>query len=136
MRDIAASDCSVSVTRVSDAHETQFSFAMRTNPTALDRFQSKALRTFLRRRLGYDVHQMCLSFIGYEGTEGHVAEQRKKVGKIVKRHGGVCIGSGPGALYDQKKFDTPHIRDFLLDRGAAGDVSETRDAVEPPDPGL
>ena len=125
MRDIAASDCSVSVTRVSDAHETQFSFAMRTNPTALDRFQSKALRTFLRRRLGYDVHQMCLSFIGYEGTEGHVAEQRKKVGKIVKRHGGVCIGSGPGALYDQKKFDTPHIRDFLLDRGAAGDVSET-----------
>ncbi len=125
MRDIAAGDCSVSVTRVSDAHETQFSFAMRSNPTALDRFQSKALRTFLRRRLGYDVHQMSLSFIGYEGTEGHVAEQRKKVGKIVKRHGGVCIGSGPGALYDQKKFDTPHIRDFLLDRGAAGDVSET-----------
>jgi alkyldihydroxyacetonephosphate synthase len=47
------------------------------------------------------------------------------VGKIVKRHGGLCIGSGPGALYDQKKFDTPYIRDFLLDRGAAGDVSET-----------
>ena len=88
MCDIAASDCSVSVTRVSDAHETQFSFAMRTNPTAADRFQSRRCATFLRRRLGYDVHQMCLSFIGYEGTEGHVAEQRKKVGKIVKRHGG------------------------------------------------
>jgi alkyldihydroxyacetonephosphate synthase len=28
-------------------------------------------------------------------------------------------------LYDQKKFDTPYIRDFLLDRGAGGDVSET-----------
>ena len=28
-------------------------------------------------------------------------------------------------LYDQKKFDTPYLRDFLLDRGAAGDVSET-----------
>ena len=79
----------------------------------------------MSRRLGYDVHQMCLSFIGYEGTEGHVAQQRKQVGKIVKRHGGLCIGSGPGALYDQKKFDTPHIRDFLLDRGAVGDVSET-----------
>ncbi len=125
MRDIAASECSVSVTRVSDAHETQFSFAMRTNPTAIDKLQSKALRTFVSRRLGYDVHQMCLSFIGYEGTEEHVAQQRKQVGKIVKHHGGLCIGSGPGALYDQKKFDTPHIRDFLLDRGAAGDVSET-----------
>jgi alkyldihydroxyacetonephosphate synthase len=125
MRDIAASDCSVSVTRVSDANETRFSFAMRVRPTVLDKLQSKALRMFLQRRLGYDVHQMALSFIGYEGSERHVAEQRRRVGRIIKRHGGLCIGSGPGALYDQKKFDTPHIRDFLLDRGAAGDVSET-----------
>ena len=29
------------------------------------------------------------------------------------------------SLYDQKKFDIPYIRDFLLDRGAPGDVSET-----------
>ena len=28
-------------------------------------------------------------------------------------------------LYDQKKFDAPYIRDFLLDRGALADVSET-----------
>ena len=125
MRDIAASECAVSVTRVSDAHETQFSFAMRKRPTLVDKLQSKALRTFLERRLGYDLREMSLSFIGYEGSDAHVAEQRKAVGKIVKRHGGLCIGSGPGALYDQKKFDTPHIRDFLLDRGAAADVSET-----------
>ena len=125
MRDIAASECSVSVTRVSDAHETRFSFAMRKRPTLVGKLQSKALRTFLQRRLGYDLSQMCLSFIGYEGSDGHVAEQRKAVGKVVKRHGGLCIGSGPGALYDQKKFDTPHIRDFLLERGIAADVSET-----------
>jgi alkyldihydroxyacetonephosphate synthase len=35
------------------------------------------------------------------------------------------VGKGPGVLYDQKKFDTPYLRDFLLDRGAAGDVSES-----------
>jgi alkyldihydroxyacetonephosphate synthase len=125
MRDIAASECSVSVTRVSDAHETQFSFAMRKRATLVDKLQSKALRIFLQRRLGYDLRQMSLSFIGYEGSDRHVAEQRRAVGKVVKRHGGLCIGSGPGALYDQKKFDTPHIRDFLLDRGVAADVSET-----------
>jgi alkyldihydroxyacetonephosphate synthase len=125
MQDLAASECSVSVTRVSDAHETQFSFAMRVRPTLLDKLQSRALRVFLRRRLGFDVGQMCLSFIGYEGSARHVGEQRRAVGKLVKRHGGLCIGSGPGALYDQKKFDIPYIRDFLLDRGAAGDVSET-----------
>jgi len=125
MRDIAEGEGTVSVTRVSDAHETRFSFATRVNPTVVDRLQSRALRIFLKRRLGYGLDQMCLSFIGYEGSEAHVTQQRRLVGKLVKRHGGLCIGSGPGALYDQKKFDTPHIRDFLLNRGAPGDVSET-----------
>jgi len=125
MRAIAESECSVSVTRVSDAHETQFSFATRKRPTVLDKLQSRALRTYLQRRVGYDVEHMALSFIGFEGSEAHVARERKAVGRIVRAHNGLCIGSGPGALYDQKKFDTPYIRDFLLDRGVAGDVSET-----------
>ena len=125
MQELAASEHSVSVTRVSDANETQFSFAMRVRPTLLDKLQSRALQMFLRRRLGWDLNQMCLSFVGYEGSEHHVAAQRRAVGKLVKRHRGLCIGAGPGALYDQKKFDIPYIRDFLLDRGAPGDVSET-----------
>jgi alkyldihydroxyacetonephosphate synthase len=125
MQEIAAGEYSVSVTRVSDANETQFSFAMRVMPTLTDKLQSRALRLFLTRRLGWDLDEMCLSFIGYEGSEHHVSAQRRAVGKLVKRHGGLCIGSGPGALYDQKKFDIPYIRDYLLDRGAPGDVSET-----------
>jgi alkyldihydroxyacetonephosphate synthase len=125
VRDIAASEYSVSVSRLSDANETQFSFAMRKRPTLSDRLQVAALNTYLTRRLGFDLDQMCLSFIGYEGSEAHVARERKAVGRLVKRHGAVCIGSGPGVLYDQKKFDTPYIRDFLLDRGTVGDVSET-----------
>jgi alkyldihydroxyacetonephosphate synthase len=125
MRDLTASDYSVSVTRVSDANETQFSFAMRVNPSLSDKLQSAALQTYLRRKRGFDPERMCLSFIGYEGGERHVAQQRRAVGRLVRRHGGLCVGSGPGVLYDQKKFDIPYIRDFLLDRGAPGDVSET-----------
>jgi alkyldihydroxyacetonephosphate synthase len=124
VRDIAASEASPSVTRVSDAPETAFSFAMRETPTLLDRVKSKALQTFLGRK-GWDLNEMCLSLIGYEGSSGHVATQRKLTERIVKRHGGLGIGQSPGRLYDQKKFDTPYIRDFLLDRGAPADVSET-----------
>jgi alkyldihydroxyacetonephosphate synthase len=125
MHEIASSDASPSVTRISDAAETQFSFATKRNPTIVDRATSKALATYLTRRRGFDLGAMCLSFIGYEGSKDHVAAQRKLAGRIVSRHGGMCIGRGPGALYDQKKFDTPYIRDYLLDRGALGDVSET-----------
>ncbi|HEX4106695.1 MAG TPA: FAD-binding oxidoreductase [Solirubrobacteraceae bacterium] len=125
MREIAAGEYAVSVTRVSDAYETRFSFATRKRPSLSDRLQSKTLTTFLERGRGFDLRRMCLSFIGYEGSEAHVVTQRRAVGRLVGRHGGLCIGSGPGVLYDQKKFDTPYIRDFLLDRGVAADVSET-----------
>jgi alkyldihydroxyacetonephosphate synthase len=125
MREIAAGEASPSVTRVSDANETQFSFATRKDPSLVDRLKSKVLSEYLRRRRDFDLEAMCLSFIGYEGTNDHVTAQRKLVGRIVSRHGGLCVGSGPGELYDQKKFDTPYIRDYLLDRGAPGDVSET-----------
>jgi alkyldihydroxyacetonephosphate synthase len=125
MREIAASEASPSVTRVSDSYETQFSFATRKDPSLLDRLKSKALSEYLERRRDFDLEAMCLSFIGYEGTKDHVAAQRKLVGRIVSSHRGLCVGKGPGELYDQKKFDTPYIRDYLLDRGAPGDVSET-----------
>jgi alkyldihydroxyacetonephosphate synthase len=125
MRELAASEATPSVTRVSDAPETAFSFATKKASTAVDRVKSKALMAFLERRKGYDRDALCLSFIGFEGSARHVARQRRLVGKVVSRHGGLCIGRGPGELYDQKKFDTPYIRDYLLDRGALADVSET-----------
>jgi alkyldihydroxyacetonephosphate synthase len=126
MRAIAESDASPSVTRVSDAPETRFSFATRKAPTTLDRLKSMGLQTFLDRKSSFgELDQMCLAFIGYEGAKAHVATQRKLVGKIVSAYGGLCIGSSPGELYDQKKFDTPYIRDYLLDRGVLADVSET-----------
>jgi alkyldihydroxyacetonephosphate synthase len=125
MHEIAESEASPSVTRVSDGYETQFSFATRKDPTPLDRLKSKALTEFLERRRDYDLEAMCLAFIGYEGSKLYVAAQRRLVGRIVSRHGGLCIGRSPGELYDQKKFDTPYIRDYLLDRGALADVSET-----------
>jgi alkyldihydroxyacetonephosphate synthase len=125
MEEIAHSEHQVSVSRVADAAETAFSFAMRTPSGPLAHLQSRALQEYLTRRREWDLDGMCLAFIGFEGSARRVRAERSAVGRIVKDHGGLCIGSGPGALYDQKKFDTPYIRDFLLDRGAAGDVSET-----------
>jgi alkyldihydroxyacetonephosphate synthase len=74
---------------------------------------------------GWTLEDICLSFIGYEGGTAHAKRQKSLVDAIVKKHGGMGVGKGPGILYDQKKFDTPYLRDFLLDMGALGDVSET-----------
>jgi alkyldihydroxyacetonephosphate synthase len=126
MQDISTSDAHPSITRVSDARETAFSFATRKKRSriSISSLISKGLMKVLERR-GWKLDEVCLSFIGYEGGKAHVARQKAIVKDIVGRHGGIVVGKGPGELYDQKKFDTPYIRDFLLDRGAIGDVSDT-----------
>jgi len=126
MQEISTSDAHPSITRVSDAKETRFSFATRkkSSKISISSLISKGLMKVLERR-GWNPDEVCLSFIGYEGGKAHVARQKKIVKDIVSEHGGILLGKGPGELYDQKKFDTPYIRDFLLDRGAIGDVSET-----------
>jgi alkyldihydroxyacetonephosphate synthase len=126
MQEISASDAHPSITRVSDAKETAFSFATRkkSGRISISSLISKGMMKVLQRR-GWKLEEVCLSFIGYEGGKAHVARQKAIVKDIVSRHGGIVVGKGPGELYDQKKFDTPYIRDFLLDRGAIGDVSET-----------
>ena len=126
MQEISTSDAHPSITRVSDSRETEFSFATRKKSSgiSISSLVSKGLMKVLERR-GWDLDTVCLSFIGYEGGAKHVRRQKAIVKDIVGKHGGIVVGKGPGQLYDQKKFDTPYIRDFLLDRGAAGDVSDT-----------
>jgi alkyldihydroxyacetonephosphate synthase len=122
MHEISESDARPTVTRVSDARESGFSFATGKAKTGFD--PQKVLMAFLKAR-GWDLEGINLSFIGFEGSKTHVEYEKKIVARIVKKHGGLGVGKGPGVLYDQKKFDTPYLRDFLLDRGAAADVSET-----------
>ncbi|QOR70924.1 FAD-binding oxidoreductase [Ruania alkalisoli] len=124
MRDISVSDATPSITRVSDANETAFSLATRKESKGLSSKVGEGLFELLRRR-GWDLEKVCISYIGYEGGSAKVRADKSEVGKIVGEHGGIKLGKGPGAMYDQKKFDTPYLRDFLLDRGALGDVSET-----------
>jgi alkyldihydroxyacetonephosphate synthase len=126
MQEISASGAHPSITRVSDAKETAFTFATRRKSSriSISSLVSKGLMKVLERR-GWNLDEVCLSFIGYEGGKAHVARQKKIVKDIVGKHGGILVGKGPGELYYQKKFDPPYLRDFLLDRGAIGDVSDT-----------
>lgn len=124
MQAISQSDAQVLVARISDERETAFSFATQKEQHGLKKTVTDTLMKYLVKR-GWDLDKMCMAFIGFEGPKSHVARQKSIVKGIVGKHGGIGVGKGPGALYDQKKFDTPYIRDFLLDCGAAADVSET-----------
>ncbi|CAN5300605.1 FAD-binding oxidoreductase [soil metagenome] len=125
MQAIAESDAAPSITRISDSRETGFSLATSKDRKGFDKFLAGTVLPGLMKSKGWNLDEICLSFIGYEGSVSHAKRQKSLVDAIVKKHGGMGVGKGPGILYDQKKFDTPYLRDFLLDMGAAGDVSET-----------
>ena len=125
MQEISESDAAPTITRVSDNMETRFSLATSKESHGITKFVSGTVLPAIFRSKGWNLDEICLSFIGYEGGEKHAKLQKKLVDRIVKKYNGMGVGKGPGILYDQKKFDTPYIRDFLLDRGAAGDVSES-----------
>lgn len=125
MQAIAESDAAPSITRISDARETKFSLATSKDSKGLSKFLSGTALPAIMKAKGWNLYDICLSFIGFEGASDHAKRQKSLVDAIVKRFGGMGVGTGPGILYDQKKFDTPYLRDFLLDMGGAGDVSET-----------
>jgi alkyldihydroxyacetonephosphate synthase len=130
MQDISESDAHPSITRVSDGRETGFSLATSKDRKGLDKFLAGTVLPTLMKSKGWakqpgGLENIALSFIGFEGSKSATKFSKAIVDRIVKKHNGMGVGSGPGVLYDQKKFDTPYLRDFLLDRGAAGDVSET-----------
>ena len=114
--------------RISDAHETAMSLSTQKEATTLkkkvEQRVQEELWAFMRRR-GWDTDEMCISYVCFEGSEADVDARRRQVVKIAKAHGALVLGTGPGALYDQKKFDTPYLRDFLLEQHVMGDVSET-----------
>ncbi len=128
IRQISAEEIPTTFVRISDGNETGFSLATQKAATTLKKkLEAKGqagLWAFMRRR-GWDTDQMCISYVCFEGSTDDVARRRKAVDKIAKSHGALVLGTGPGALYDQKKFDTPYLRDFLLEQDVMGDVSET-----------
>ena len=128
MHEISRSEAHPVFTRISDADETRFSLSTLKAPTTplkkVASFGQERLWDYLRLR-GWDTNAMCISYCCFEGSAKHNDREKDVVKAIVGRHGGIVLGGGPGAMYDQKKFDTPYIRDFLLDRNTVGDVSET-----------
>lgn len=123
-QEIVESGAHPMLVRVSDAAETKFTMANGKKSSRTGHLMSKAIEQVMVRK-GMDLDQICLSFMGFEGDSARVRFEKGVVNRIVRKHGGLNVGKGPGTLYDQKKFDIPYIRDFLLDRGIPADVSET-----------
>ncbi|WP_372788083.1 FAD-binding oxidoreductase [Paraconexibacter sp.] len=117
LRELEQHGIAPAIARLSDEEETRLQFAMAGGSTS-----TKIGKAYLAAR---GRANGCTLILGYEGTPGVIAEQRAHVVPVVRRHGGVALGSRPGEAWRAGRFHGPYLRDELLARGVLVDTLET-----------
>lgn len=106
------------VARLSDETETALSFQL-AGPSGVARRIGGA---YMSAR-GYDGG--CLAIIGFEGDRTVVTGRRSRAAHMLRRAGGLHLGSGPGRAWERGRFDAPYLRDALLDNCVMAETLET-----------
>jgi alkyldihydroxyacetonephosphate synthase len=106
------------VARLSDEDETRSALAFAGGGGARDLLG----RAYLRAR-GYAGG--CLVVTGWDGTDVEVARRRAAGARILRKAGGLPLGRGPGAAWERSRFETPYLRDDMLERGVMVETLET-----------
>jgi alkyldihydroxyacetonephosphate synthase len=123
MHECVRKECVPSMLRLSDPDKTALSLAFKPPSSGLSQAVTKIMKGYLKAK-GFD-SRACLMLTTFEGSKAGAARQHNHVNAIYRRFGAVDLGSGSGKSFESTKYDFPHIRDFLLDRGITSDVSET-----------
>jgi alkyldihydroxyacetonephosphate synthase len=123
MHQCVRKECVPSMLRLNDPDKTALSLAFKPPSSRLSQAASKVMKGYLRAK-GFD-SRACLMLTTFEGSKAGAVRQHAEVNGIYRRFGAVDLGCSPGKSFESTKYDFPHIRDFLLDRGITSDVSET-----------
>lgn len=100
-------------------------------PTAMIRL-SDANETFFYSVLhgGAEVAEngpmgFCLMLVGFEGEAHEVEHDSTCAQDILRANNGADMGAGLGEMWLKTRFETPYLRDPMLDRGLGVDTVET-----------
>ena len=67
----------------------------------------------------------CLMLVGFEGDADDVESASARAQTILCEHSGADMGASLGEMWLKTRFDTPYLRDPMLDRGLGVDTVET-----------
>ena len=113
------------ITRLNDPGKTARSAAFKKVESPLKQKIGAVMKWYLRNIKGIYFTKCCMMTTAYEGDYDTFHMQRRESNRVFRKHGGVNLGEGPGNSFKEAKYDFPHVRDYLMDRGVMGDVSET-----------
>lgn len=110
--------------RLSDRAETASFFSLRVASGGWREFYERLGLRWLGLH-GYSFQSGALMILGLEGDGGAVRSERGRALQICKSHRGMDIGGGVARAWLADRYETPYLRDLLLDRGILTDTLET-----------
>ena len=117
LRELAQEHLAPAITRLSDQAETRISMAL-----AGGGARRRLGELYLAAR-GY--RDGCLAILGHHGQDGQLPARRRRVLEVLRRHGGLAVGSTPGSTWAKTRFSAPYLRDDLLTHGVMVETLET-----------
>jgi alkyldihydroxyacetonephosphate synthase len=118
VRDLAQAGELPDVVRLSDREETRVSLAM----SGLEGLKRSGLDAYLRLRRRSDG---CMLIVGWEGERDAVERRRQLTTGMLRARGAVPLGASAGESWERGRFEGPHLRDLLIDRGILVETLET-----------
>jgi alkyldihydroxyacetonephosphate synthase len=117
-REIAGARLPLSLVRLSGAAETETNLAL----AGHERMVGLLERYLSLRGAGAG---RCMLLLGVTGDDAAVRGGRRESLRIVRRHGGVHVGTGLGERWRRNRFRSAYLRNTLWEMGYAVDTLET-----------
>ncbi len=122
LRAMARDDALPDMTYLSDEEETRFVAAEAgIGPGGGSGFQGLGLRALGAR--GFSLGQGSLLLTEFEGSAARVAHRQERA--LAHAQDAASLGSGPAERWYAERFETPYLRDSLVDHGILVDTVET-----------
>lgn len=106
------------VVRLSDEEETRLNLSI-SGPEGM---VGSAFRGYLRVR---SRDQGVVLLVGYEGSRTRIRSEKGETDRLLRRAGGIRLGSRPGQAWSRSRFQGPYLREGLLDLGLVVETFET-----------
>lgn len=110
--------------RLVDNLQFQFSQALKTEDESSG-FISRIQKWLVMRVFRFDPARMVACTMVFEGSAATVAQQRKEIRRLARRHKGMVAGPSNGQKGYAMTFAIAYIRDFVMTRHIVGESLET-----------
>lgn len=113
------------VLRLSDEKETEAMLSMDALSESRMKSGAYGLGLGLLRRVNYPLPGGALMILGVEGSTTCVGRDLDTCRRIIKKHSGKLVGKSPAKAWLKGRYETPYLRDELLNHSILVDTLET-----------